>query len=439
MISQPLSPKQPQTIGIIGGGFAGLMAYSVLRFRGIPARNITVLSTDSAPEQSWKRFVSAIHQDTMRSESIAHFFPTDSPGLATVEAVRDWSLKPLIQSWFDRYRPSVATMITHAKTVAQLMGFYQSVQHAHIQSLQKDPTTGQITVFDTEGNSRGVFDHVIIAIGHGPLAIPPVVEHYQKTYPQDYRVQHAFAQMVPLHSNETVMVVGDGLTAGTLWANILNTGGSVIAVSRDGFSFGQALNTPRKYFSSRGISQYVRKTDEQRMHELKRATRGTIPLYGEWQPLFEKAMDEGRLVLVHGTLEFLGQKEEKIIAGIRWPNRPELFSVAADRLVAATGFVPVTQHPLIQTLVTQYGIPTVGPYLAVNDMAQLPGLSTSQNTVSVIGPAAAWAIPCADSLGGMKITAHRIAEAIVGKETWNAAELWQKTVTWIRLLTNNNV
>src|SRR5688572_29350526 len=87
---------------IIGGGLAGLMMYVVLRFRGVPAADIGIYSRDMYPEACWERSIRAIGQTQLRSESLGHFYPTDSPGLATIEALSNWSIKPIVLSWFDR-------------------------------------------------------------------------------------------------------------------------------------------------------------------------------------------------------------------------------------------------------------------------------------------------------------------------------------------------
>src|SRR3989344_6563850 len=80
-------------IAIIGGGFGALMTVSVLRFRGVPLHDIRVYSDTGNPEGVWEKMVRAFRLTHMRSESLGHFYPTDSPGLATVEAVKTWSLK----------------------------------------------------------------------------------------------------------------------------------------------------------------------------------------------------------------------------------------------------------------------------------------------------------------------------------------------------------
>src|SRR3989344_9522729 len=73
-------------LAIIGGGFGALMVYAVLRFRGLAADSIRVYSVETSPERLWEKTVRAFRLTHMRSESLGHFFPTDAPGLATVES-----------------------------------------------------------------------------------------------------------------------------------------------------------------------------------------------------------------------------------------------------------------------------------------------------------------------------------------------------------------
>ena len=419
-------------VGIIGGGFAALMVYVVLRFRGVPSQEIRVFTPDMSPERSWDQFASVIGLETLRSESIAHFFPADSPGLATVEACRTWSLKPLLLSWFDRYRPTRESFLWHTRCLARQTGFYQSIVSSMIARVIKEGDTFGIT--DERGVRCGTAQHVIFAVGHGAPMVPAPVVAFRETHGFDGRVVHAYEekQYAP---PRTTLVLGDGLTAGTEWVNVLQAGGAVIAVSRQGFSFGQPLNTPRRYFSRRGISPYRRQAPEVRLQELGRATRGTIPAYPAWMRLFRRAQAEGRLELVQGELLAIEDTETGALrCTLRLPDGHALRTVLVHQVIAATGFLPPATHPLLAQLVADHGIPTSDGILKIRDDFCIDELTAPASCAAVIGPAAAWALPSADSLGGMKIAAHMIANHLVGPEFWNPTDLFRKTVRWATLL-----
>lgn len=433
-LSETSSPEGASTVrvAIVGGGFAALMAYGVLRFRGLRRDEIRIYTPDGSPERSWERFIRAINLQSLRSESIAHFFPTDSPGLATVEAMHMWSLRPIVQSWFDRYHPTVDSFIRHTQTVARLTGFYHSLVPSSVGRMVR--AQSGFDLFDVEGTPLVHAQHVILAIGHGKFRIPQPVTDYREQYGADGRVVLSFEekQYAP---PRTILVVGDGLTSGTEWANILQTGGTVLALSMNGFSFGQPLNTPRRYFSRRGIAPYRQQEETERLQELRSATRGTIPRYPHWVRLFDRAQRDGRLQLFQGELVAIEPLDGDILrCTIRLPESGALRTILANQLISAAGFHSPSTHPLLAQLIEDYELPTVDGVLKVTDDFCLSGISTARACAAVIGPAAAWGIPSADSLGGMKIVAHRIANLICGTERWTPWELAQKTARWTRLM-----
>lgn len=430
------SPKQLENtitpIGIIGGGFGALMAYAVLRFRGIPAGDIRIFSADSSPEHSWMRMVEAINQRGMRSESVGHFFPTDSPGLATLEAVSTWSLKPIILSWFDRYHPSVEYIVRHAKTLARQIHFWHALRHVRVGRIER--LADSFVIYDSNGQRCGQVRHAILAIGHGNLAMPSAAAAYQQAHPDDARVRHAFTTKDYM-PNETVVVMGDGLTAGTEWMNILERGGSVVAISNRGFSFGQQLNTPRQYFSKRGIAPFLQQPAPDRLAELVAATRGTIPGYPYWRRMFRASQKNGKLQLIHGDVIAIRPVDQATVEClVRLPDGHSFQPVHVNRVIVATGFAPAITHPLLKQLIEDYNLPLAGSYLAVDEHCCIAQMSTPTSCMAVVGPTAAWALPCADSLVGMKIAARQIGERIVGEETWRPRELFAKINAWLRLM-----
>lgn len=423
------TPSYP--IGIIGGGFGALMTYAILRFRGVSAEDIRIFTADSSPETSWSTYVRNIQQKTMRSESVAHFFPTDSPGLATYESLKTWSLKPLIASWFDQYHPTVDFFIEHVTTVAKQVGFSQSLAHCRIARIERIPNT---FVLYEEGKDApcAQVQHLIVAIGHGPLYTPEAVTKFKERYPHNPRVASALRDKKTYEPNTTTVVIGDGLTAATEWMNILERGGKVIAVSNRGFTFDQPLNTPRRYFSKRGLASYQSMDSDERMSALRDATKGSIPGYPYWKQMFADSQKNGALQLVEGELQDILPTSNGVRVIVRMPDGHGLSPLVADRLVSATGFAPVSTHPLMKTLIETYNLPTSHGVLETTNECHIPSLSTPKSTISVIGAAAAWALPCADSVGGMKIAARRITNSILGSDQFTNIPF--KLRQWIRII-----
>lgn len=423
-MSQSITP-----IGIVGGGFGALLVYTTLRFRGVPKKDIKIFSRSYAPDQTWLQFVTAINQQTMRSESVAHFFPTDSPGLATLEAARTWSLRPIILSWIDRYTPTVAFMCRHIHDVARQTGYWHSLVPSTVHSVIRHPDHFELQ--DEQGMTLGRVQHVVLAVGHGQMRFPEPVIKYRQMHPHDQRVIQAFENQHQ-EPNQHVLVVGDGLTAGTQWISVLSRGGQVTAVTLGKVETKQDLNTPRKYFSKRGIHTYLLKSEDEREKELNAATRGTVRMNPEWRKTIKKAYRTGRIHFVQGELINIEQDQHSkgVIGIVRLTDQHSIVPIPADKIVAATGFLSPATNPLLARLIQMYNLPTKNNRLMPDTAFSLPQLSTPHSRLFLIGQAAAWAIPSADSIGGMKITAREIASAILGKESWKLSELSQKLKNW---------
>lgn len=413
------------------------MAYAVLRFRGVSSQDIRIFSPDSSPEASWHAFVKNINQKTLRSESVAHFFPTDSPGLATYESLKNWSIKPLIYSWFDQYHPTVEFFVQHVRSVARATGFLRASTPCRVARIEKQ---GDSFHLFEEGSKQPctIVRHLILAIGHGPITTPDPIAQYQAQYPYDTHVASAFSQK-NIRPGATVIVIGDGLTAATEWMNILENGGKVIAVSMRGFTFNQPLNTPRRYFSTRGFIPYRTLPDAQRLQTLRDATKGTIPGYRYWNKMFAAAVKNETLQLIQGSLQEISQTEGRVRCMVQLPKNASLLPLEADYLISATGFAPVTTHPLLSQLIKQYNLETIDTVLKVDESFAISKLSSDHSLAFVIGPAAGWSLPCADSVGGMKITARTIADRLLGSETFQWREVAFKGRQWLRLMTRKEL
>ncbi len=425
--------NNPRTvrIGLVGGGFGALITYVILRFRGVPASDIAIFSPGPSPEKSWESFARAINLKTLRSESTGHFYPTDSPGLATVQAVKTWSLRPIIQTWFDRYHPTIDFFLEHTRAIAQQTGFHRALVPRSITQIER--LKNHLALYDKDHTLVALAQHVMLAVGHGRERLPAAVENFRHLHPKDSRVASSFETKT--YGPRTALVIGDGLTAATEWANILEAGGAVAAVSLPGFNLQQPLQVPRRYFSRRGLSPYRRKPNADRLAELTAATQGTIPSHPVWKKLFAQAQQQKRLGLVKGFVKNIEPQENgRLACEVEFTDQRITHTITVDQVISAAGFLPPSTHPLLAHLVEQYDLPTLNGILQLDDDCCVEKLSPPNSTLAVIGAAAAWAVPCADSLVGMKITARQFARHVAGPESLAPGRLARQTKHWLQLV-----
>jgi cation diffusion facilitator CzcD-associated flavoprotein CzcO len=156
-------------VAIVGGGLAGLCAYATLRHGGLAPDEIVVFGDRADPTEAWAERARAIRQRRMRSESDGHVAATSFPGLAVRTARRRVSLAPLALSVCNRYRPSVSEFLEHAAEVRERSGWDSSFVDRRVERV--DAVDGGFQIDDRE-----LFAHVLLALGHPGLALPPELE-----------------------------------------------------------------------------------------------------------------------------------------------------------------------------------------------------------------------------------------------------------------------
>jgi cation diffusion facilitator CzcD-associated flavoprotein CzcO len=349
---------------IVGGGLASLVAYATLRHGGITSAEIAVFGTDIDPASQWRQRAAAIRQRRMRSESEGHCAARSFPGLAVRSALRRKSPVPLIQSFLDRYHPTVHEFLDHAAEVRAASGWDEGFERMTVRRIRA--VEGG---FELDG--AGPFQHVLVATGHPGLAFPPEVE-------RDSRAVHAYQA----HDYaDRVEIVGAGMAAATEWLNALAAGSKVVSVRRRD-PVRRPLNLPRQLFTRRGLAAFHRTEPDQRRDLLGSWSTPSFPPGRSWDEPIERAVRDGR------------------------------FSVAAelngaDQVICATGFRRgYASDPLLARLVVDHGLATAGNWIVLEPDSTVGWVTDSSRTLSLAGVAGQWAFPAADTLVGAKYAAR---------------------------------
>jgi hypothetical protein len=350
----------------VGGGLAGLCAYATLRHGGLEPGEITVFGDRADPTEAWAARARAIRQRRMRSESDGHVAATSFPGLAVRTARRRVSLAPLALSVCNRYRPSVSEFLEHAADVRERTGWDSSFVGRRVESVQA--VEGG---FELDGRDR--FAHVLLALGHPGLALPPELEG-------DARVVHAYE---PHEYADEVEVVGAGMAAATEWLNALAAGASVVSVRRRE-PVRRPLNLPRPLFTRRGLASFHGTARDERVGLLRAYSAPSYPPGRGW--------DE--------------------------PLRTPRFRVAAElngaaQIICATGFRRgFAENPVLARLVSQHGLETADRWIVLSHDSTVPALTDDTRTLALAGVHAQWAFPAADTLVGAKYAARGLLRRV---------------------------
>jgi cation diffusion facilitator CzcD-associated flavoprotein CzcO len=352
------------TCAIVGGGLGGLVTYMTLRHGGLEPGQIAVFGTDPDPAATFRAQAAAIRQQRMRSESDGHCFARSFPGLAVRSALRRTSLRPLVDSVRDKYRPTVEEFLVHVEDVREASGWDASFRGRRIERIRT--VDGGFSLDD-----EGVFVHVMVAPGHPGLAYPAGLQ-------DDPRVVHAYR---PHAYADEVAVVGAGMAAATEWLNALAAGARVVSVRRREPAR-RPLNVERQYFTRRGLSAFWRTDREERVGLLRSFAGPSYPPGPEWDEPLAQAIASGRFRV-----------------------EPELNG--AKQVICATGFRRgYDADPLLRGLVQEHGLETAGAWIVLDADSTVPGLTDDCRTLALAGACAQWAHPGADTLVGMKYAAR---------------------------------
>jgi cation diffusion facilitator CzcD-associated flavoprotein CzcO len=355
---------------IVGGGLAGFTAYLTLRHGGLAPGHVTVFGTDPDPAGAWRVRAAAIRQVRMRSESDGHCAPRSFPGLAVRAALRGLTPVPLVESVFDRYRPTVTEFLDHVAELRERSGWDERFVEARIGRVRA--VAGG---FELDG--RGPFRHVLLAPGHPGLRRPPELAG-------DPRSVHAYE---PHDYAPRTAVVGAGMAAATEWLNALAAGAEVISVRRRDPER-RPLNLPRPLFSRRGLRAFHALSPPERIGLLERYGRPSYPPGREWDEPLERARAEGRF-------------------------RVAPAADGAGMIICATGFERgFAADPLLGDLVRAHDLETTGRWITLAPDATVPALTGGSRTLALAGVAAQWAYPAADTLMGAKYAARTFLRRI---------------------------
>lgn len=350
---------------IVGSGLAAFATYTTLRHGGVTPDEIVVFGTHADPTSVWARRASSIRQQRMRSESDGHLAAAAFPGLAVREATRRASVRPLLQTLTNRYRPTVGAFLADAERLRERSGWERSF-------VQRSVARVRAADGGFEIDGEGPFAHVLVATGHPGLArVPGAVHAYEP---------HAFASRVA--------IIGAGMGAATEWLNALAAGSEVVSIRRRE-PLRRPLNLPREYFSKRGLEGFHRLAAPQRAVALHELSTPSYPPGADWDEPIDRALREGRLRIVARGSDDAQSKA--------W----------AEQVISATGFkAGFAEDPLLADLVAAHGLATHDRWIVLDADSTVAALTDDTRTLSIAGIAGQWAFPGADTIAGAKYAAR---------------------------------
>jgi hypothetical protein len=395
-------------IAVVGDGFGSLIVHCTARYLGFENRDITIFGPSDNPVGTYQQFAYNLGQTVLRSESESHFLAPDWPTFAQLDAWAHKSLAPLWRSTRRKYNPGVPEILTEAAVVAHRTAWNDARIPVRVGWLQRETQPMPHFVFyDERANFIGRAKHVMLAPGHGPLSFPPALARARQDPALADRIVQAYE---PKHyaSEGRYIVLGAGIASVNEWANILDTGASVLALTRSPQPETQDLNVPRCLFESIGIDAYVSLPFDQRIQFLGQVLRGTRPERREWIARIEAGQRAGRFAALVGEIDRVepGRAGLRVHVASRHGEDPGWLDVTG--VVAGTGFnKSVLTIPLLRRLIDFYKVPIVDGRMTLQTNCGVPGLDRPDSRLCCMGLIANNVIPHADTIAGLKFIGRR--------------------------------
>jgi hypothetical protein len=392
----------------VGDGFGSLIVHCTARYLGFTNDEVAIFGPSENPVGTYQQFAYNLGQTVLRSESESHFLAPDWPTFAQLDAWARRSPAALWRSIRRKYNPGVAEILTEAAIVKERTNWEDVRVPLRVGWVQREMhPMPHFVLYDEQANFIGRAKHVMLAPGHGPLSFPPVLAKARQDPELADRIVQAYEpkQYAP---GGRYIVIGAGIASVNEWANILDVGGSALALTRNPEPETQDLNVPRCLFESIGIDAYVSMPFEQRVQFLGEVLRGTRPNRREWLATIEGGREEGRFDALVGDIDEIesGRAGLRVHVSSRHGEDPGWLDVTG--ITAGTGFnKSVLTIPLLRRLIEHYHVPVVEGRLKLQTNCGVPALDRPDSRLCCMGLIANNVIPHGDTIAGLKYIGRR--------------------------------
>jgi hypothetical protein len=403
-----LAGPRDSTIAIVGDGFGSSLVYSTAVYLGFRPEQVTVFGPNASPVDTYQQFAFNLGQTVLRSESESHFLPADWPTFAQLDAWARRSPAPLLRSVRRRYNPGVGEILAEATTVQRRLGWDANRLPVRIGWLQREQhPTPHFTLYDEQANYAGRARHVMLAIGHGPLAYPPALARAREDPALADRIVQAYEPKAYAPGGRYV-VIGAGIASVNEWANALDTGAKVVSLLRSPTPDEQDLNTPRCFFEALGIDAFQGLSVDRRLAFLGQILKGTAPRRRGWEERVREGRDQGRFEQLMGEIDEVGPGPAGLRIHVSNRHGPDPGWLEVTGVVAGTGFQKSgLTLPLLRRLVQFYELPVQDGRLLLHSNCGVPGLDQPSSRLCMMGIHANPVVPHGDTIAGLKYVARR--------------------------------
>ncbi|RQG95799.1 FAD/NAD(P)-binding protein [Natrarchaeobius chitinivorans] len=318
---------------IVGGGIHGTyLAQRLLEDAPFDRSDVLIVDPRDRLLASFREKASACGMESLRSAFVHHIGtePFDLESFAEANDRED----ELVSTVDYPSRPSLDLFLDYSASVIERKDLESLHRRAAVDAICELPAGTGLRLETTDGPLEA--DHCVMAIGHGGRYRWP-----------DWAtgldgVEHVWEGFDPDAPVDRTIVVGGGITAAQLACELSETQ-SVAMLSRHALEWEVSeADPPWINWSHIERNLHVHPPGSKERYEMisKARNTATVPpyLYDE----LEKRIDEGALTLAQGSVESATTEDESVRLSL-----DHGLELLADRVVLATGFEPVFEHPFV--------------------------------------------------------------------------------------------
>jgi hypothetical protein len=406
------------TIGIVGDGFGALLVYTTAVYLGFAPERIGIFGRNLNPVQTYQQFAWNLGQTVLRSESESHFLPADWPTFAQIDALSRVDPSPLLRSAGRKFNPGVPEMLSEAAIVAGRLGYERRVLGGTKVGwvIREEGQPPYFSLYDEEAQLLGRAKHVMLALGHGPLAFPGVYGRAREDPATADRIVQAY-EPKRYYEGGRYVVVGSGIASVNEWVNVIDAGAECIALQRNPTPEEQDLNVPRCLFDGSGIDAFQGLDFDQRVDFLGQALRGTSPARRGWAQTVRRAKAAGAFEEVFGNVSEIKPSPSGLAIRIKLLNEQEVGPLEVTGITCGTGFVKsALSLPLLRRLAQTYDVPVERERIRLKTNCGVPPLDRDDSRLCMMGLTANTVVPNGDTIAGLKYIARRFAGDVARAE-----------------------
>ena len=380
-------------ITIVGGGIHGVsIALRLLREMPTAAKQFAIVDRHPQPLTQWRDKTKRQGMTFLRSPAVHHISP-DALGIVeyaerhnrTSELAPPYA-QPSTQLFWDFCADTLSSVGAEFPCPLKGIGFPSSVgagspcppkhniyHQFEIAKLRWDKGAGKFPFRLISTNNTGFRSScVVLAIGADDCAyIPPEFTQWQRQYPET--VLHASQFTVGSEgrqdSESKIVIVGGGLTAGTLAKSLSERGHHVALIARKALKTEQ-FDFPPIWLGPKALSEFANETNFPQRYDIIQQNRGEGSITSD---IMETLVSASNIVLYPKTCI------RNIVATEECPSTQRLqiettrgTLIDVSRVILATGYrFDLRRYGFLAELITKHQIPIVRGLPCLDDDLQL--------------------------------------------------------------------